>query len=173
MAENTEKKEIFEAEVILFDDYKGNRVYSDKRMPDGRIRLYLPSPEVNFPDAVNDLCKEKYNRTAQELFDMGVRQHAYAERDWDILKKQNDAKTSEEIVANITEAFGPTDNLDEFIAKAKEFFETALYIEKRERTASVEKQAVTKLKAAGVNLAELDQDMIDKIIAAQNKKAKK
>ena len=171
--ENGKKEQQAEFEVNLFEDYSGNRVYSDKRFPNGRIRLYLPSPEVNFPEAVVEACQKMYNRTPQQLFDMGVRQHAYGERDWDILKKQNEANTDEAILTNIEGELGSMENLEAFVAKAREFFEGAMYIEARERKTSVEKTAVTKLKSAGVNLAELDDEMIKKIVAAQQKKQAK
>lgn len=161
------KKQAIEYDIPLFADViSDDMVYSDKRFPGGRIRLYMEVPAVEDTEA-DDLLKARYNKGLKELLGMGVRQNVYYERDWDILKKEGDAKTDEDIVANIEREFGPIDSMDE--AKLKEFFEGALFAETTERKTSAEKVVAKQLKSAGIT--NITPEMIAKLkemAAAEN-----
>jgi len=161
------KKAAIEYDIPLFADViSDDMVYSDKRFPGGRVRLYMEVPQVEDTEA-DDLLKARYNKGLVELLGMGIKQNVYYERDWDILKKANDAQTDEAIIANIENEFGPIDDLD--TDKLKEFFEAALFSEAAERKASAEKVVAKQLKSAGIT--QITPEMIAKLkemAAAEN-----
>ena len=172
MTENTvekagSKKAAIEYDIPLFADViSDDMVYSDKRFPGGRVRLYMEVPQVEDTEA-DDLLKARYNKGLVELLGMGIKQNVYYERDWDILKKANDAQTDEAIIAIIENEFGPIDSMDE--DKLKEFFEAALFAETTERKASAEKVVAKQLKSAGIT--QITPEMIAKLkemAAAEN-----
>lgn len=159
--EKTEGKKVpaIEYDIPLFaDTITDTMVYSDKRFPGGRVRLYMDVPAVEDTEA-NETLMARYNKGLTELLGMGVRQNVYYERDWDILKKANDAVTDEAIIANIENEFGPIDDLD--TDKLKEFFEGALFSEATERKASAEKVVAKQLKSAGIT--NITPEMIAKL----------
>lgn len=157
--EKTSKKAAIEYDVPLFANaITETMVYSDKRFPGGRVRLYMEVPQIEDAEA-NDLLMARYNKGLIELLGMGIKQNVYYERDWDILKKANDAVTDEAIIANIENEFGPIDDLD--TDKLKEFFETALFAETTERKASAEKVVAKQLKSAGIT--NITPEMIAKL----------
>jgi hypothetical protein len=161
------KKAAIEYDIPLFADViSDDMVYSDKRFPGGRVRLYMEVPQVEDADS-SDLLMSRYNKGLIELLGMGIKQNVYYERDWDILKKANDAQTDEAIIANIENEFGPIDSMDE--DKLKEFFEAGLFAETTERKASAEKVVAKQLKSAGIT--QITPEMIAKLkemAAAEN-----
>jgi hypothetical protein len=178
MTENTEKvvetkkKEQIEFDVNLFTDYTGPRVYTDKRFPNGRIRIYLPAPEIDVEDDVNQKCLDLYNKLAQDLINAGIVQNAYGERDWANICMRGKTRfeiTDDEILANIQkdDAIGPLDaeNVEDRI---RAFFEVAVFTEKKDRTPNTAKVVAKKLKTAGIN--DISDDEIQAIIAARKAK---
>jgi hypothetical protein len=152
------KPELTVFDVNLHEDYDGERVYTDKRFPNGRIRIYLPAPILEVPEEINKFFQDTYNKDVQALLNAGIVQNAYGERDWDNLKsgsKKISECSDEEILANIQRdpgqgGLGPIDGED-FEDKAREFFEVAVFTEKKERTSDATKVVAKKLKNAGVN----------------------
>ncbi len=172
----TKKPAQVEFDVNLFADYNGPRVYTDKRFPNGRIRIYLPAPELNLDnDAVEDILSKYYNKSAQDLLNAGIVQNAYGERDWNnicLRGKEKKELTDSDILANIQkdDGIGPMDADIEVVQdKIRKFFEAAVFTEKRERTPNTTKIVAKKLKAAGVN--DISEDEIAAIIAARKAKA--
>jgi hypothetical protein len=153
------KKAAIEYDIPLFaETITDTMVYSDKRFPGGRVRLYMEVPQIKDEDEDATLMA-RYNKGLTELLGMGIKQNVYYERDWDVLKKSNDAVTDEAVVANIEAEFGPIDSMDE--DKLKEFFEAALFSEAAERKTSAEKVVAKQLKSAGIT--NITPEMIAKL----------
>jgi hypothetical protein len=163
------KKEQLEFDVNLFTDYTGPRVSTDKRFPNGRIRIQLPAPEIDVDDDVNQKCLDLYNKSAQDLINAGIVQNAYGERDWANISTRGKTKselTDAEILENIQKADGIGDLQAENVEdKIRSFFEVAVFTEKKERVANTQKVVAKKLKSAGIN--DLSDEEIQAIIAAR------
>ena len=165
------KPEQITFDVILFKNYTGNRVYTDKRFPNGHIRITFPAPLVTFPEEIDKLCKDLYNRSAQEMFEAGIVQSAYGERDWDILKYKGEPSKdvpSDEVFANIKEGLGVGVDEAEFEEMIVPFFEEALFREVKEKSKDETKITAKKLKAAGVS--NISDEEIQAIIALRQRK---
>jgi hypothetical protein len=194
------KKEQVEFDVQLFTEYAGPRTYTDKRFPGGRIRIYLPAPvlDAELLEDANELAMKYYNKSVQDLFDAGIVQNAYGERDWtnislrgktrpEIVKESKEAMkiagveiteasvtswVDEKILDNIqkSDGIGPLDDDIENVTKRiRAFFEAAVFTEKKERVANTTKIVAKKLKSAGI--ADISDDEIAAIIAARKAKA--
>ena len=171
------KKEQVEFDVQLFTEYAGPRTYTDKRFPGGRIRIYLPAPvlDAELLEDANKLAMKYYNKSVQDLFDAGIVQNAYGERDWTNISLRGKAKselTDADILANIQkdDGIGPMDDDIENVTKrVRAFFEAAVFTEKKERVANTTKIVAKKLKSAGI--ADISDDEIAAIIAARKAKA--
>jgi len=145
----TDEKAKIDIDVTLFEDFQGERVTSDKRFPGGKFRLYLPVPTTD------EEAQKMYNKTLADLIKMGVNQNSHNERDYDSIKLKGEkvADVSDEAqVANVCAGLG-VENLQDatIVEKAKAFFETAHFTEKKERTVSEEKQTMKRMKQAGIS----------------------
>lgn len=171
------KKEQIEFDVQLFTDYVGPRVSTDKRFPGGRIRIYLPSPQVDVEmvDEANELTLKLYNKSVQDLIDAGIVQNAYGERDWANISLRGKTKselTDANILENIQKAdgIGPLDDdIENVTARIRTFFEAAVFTERKERVTSTTKVVAKKLKNAGIS--DLSDDEIKAIIEARKARA--
>jgi len=148
-----ENKELIGHPVVLFPDFKGRRITTDKRFGDGENKAELSCP---VPDSDDD-CQKYYGVTCQQIMDLGVKTHVYGET-WF-------AKAIKENEGNL--------NSEEFLGSLQSGFEAAVFRQPRTAGGTSHKAQAQKWNQAKAELGiESDEEMLEMIKKMQAKKKK-